>query len=93
MTQAPMAQAKVEIYTKQHCPYCTAAKALLEDKGVEFEEINAEFDEEKKAEMIQRSGGRRTFPEIFINGEHVGGYDDLSKLDQDGKLDEILNEG
>lgn len=84
--------AKVEIYTKQYCPYCTAAKALLEDKGVKYEEIEAEFDEERKAEMIQRSGGRSTFPEIFINGEHIGGFDDLSALDQDGKLDQLLQQ-
>ncbi len=84
--------AKVEIYTKQLCPYCTAAKALLEDKGVAYEEIEAEFDEERTAEMIRRSGGRSTFPDVFINGEHIGGFDDLSALDQEGKLDELLQQ-
>ncbi len=84
--------AKVEIYTKQFCPYCTAAKVLLEDKSIAYQEIEAEFDEERKAEMIRRSGGRSTFPEIFINGEHIGGFDDLSALDQEGKLDELLQQ-
>lgn len=85
--------AKVEIYTKRNCPYCTAAKELLNGKGVPFDEIDAEFDEDLKNEMIQRSGGRKTFPEIFINGEHIGGFDDMKKIEDDGTLDEILNEG
>ncbi len=83
---------QVEIYTKQFCPYCTAAKALLDSKNIIYEEIDAEFDEERKAEMIKRSGGRRTFPEIFINGKHVGGFDDLNALEQTGKLDELLQQ-
>ncbi len=83
---------RVEIYTKKNCPYCTAAKILLGDKNVTFEEHDAEFDEELRAEMIERSGGRTTFPEIFINNNHIGGFDDLSKLDQEGKLDDLLNQ-
>ncbi len=86
----PHHMAKVEIYTKSNCPYCTAAKALLDDKGVAYEEIHAEFDEALKAQMLERSGGRRTFPEIFINGQHVGGFDDMKALDEDGRLDEML---
>lgn len=85
--------AKVEIYTKQNCPYCTAAKALLDDRGVSYQEIDAEFDEVLKSEMIERSGGRKTFPEIFINGEHIGGFDDMKQLDENGRLDALLNEG
>ncbi len=85
--------AKVEIYTKKNCPYCTAAKALLDDKGVPFEEIDAEYDEDLKNQMIQRSGGRKTFPEIFINGEHIGGFDDMKVLEDNGTLDAMLSTG
>lgn len=82
----------VEIYTKENCPYCTAAKILLNDKNVIFEEYDAEFDEDLRAEMIERSGGRSTFPEIFINDKHIGGFDDLKKLDEEGKLDHLLQD-
>jgi glutaredoxin 3 len=80
----------VEIYSKITCPYCYRAKALLKDKGFEFEEITVDFGGEKKQEMIQRSGGRMTVPQIFINGRHVGGCDDLFELEGTGKLDELL---
>ena len=82
--------AKVVIYTKPYCPYCVRALALLERKGADFEEIEAAFDPEKKAEMIQRSNGRRTFPQIFIGETHVGGSDELHALDARGGLDELL---
>ena len=82
--------AKVVIYTKPSCPYCVRALALLERKGADFEEIEAAFDPEKKAEMIQRSNGRRTFPQIFIGETHVGGSDELHALDARGGLDELL---
>lgn len=85
-----MANAKVEIYTKTNCPYCTAAKNLFNERGVEYTEYDAEHDEALRAQMLERSNGRRTFPEIFINGEHVGGYDDLHLLDEEGKLDDML---
>lgn len=81
---------KVEIYTKKNCPYCTAAKILLNDKNVVYEEYEAEFDLTRREEMLARSNGRKTFPEIFINGEHIGGFDDMNKLEQEGKLDELL---
>jgi glutaredoxin 3 len=81
--------AEVVIYTKPGCSYCYAAKALLERKGVDFTEIVASNDPEKKAEMVQRSG-RMTFPQIFIDGKHVGGSDDLHALDRKGELDGLL---
>ena len=82
--------ADVVIYTKPGCPYCYAALGLLARKGVDFTEIVASNDPEKKAEMIQRSGGRATFPQIFVNGEHIGGSDDMHALDRAGKLDALL---
>lgn len=82
----------VEIYTKKNCPYCTAAKILLDDRNISFEEYDAEFDEDLRKEMIERSSGRSTFPEIFINNKHIGGFDDLKKLDQEGKLDDLLKQ-
>ena len=82
--------AKVVIYTKPYCPYCVRALALLERKGADFEEIEAAFDPEKKAEMIQRSNGGRTFPQIFIGDTHVGGSDELHALEARGGLDELL---
>lgn len=82
--------AKVEIYTKTFCPYCHRAKALLEHKGAHLSEIAVDMGGEKKQEMIQRAGGRMTVPQIFINGKHVGGCDDLFELEDAGKLDELL---
>ena len=82
--------AKVEMYSKMFCPYCIRAKALLESKGVDIVDIPAANDKAKRAEMNQRSGGRNTFPQIFINGQHVGGSDDLAALERAGKLDALL---
>lgn len=82
--------ADVVIYTKPGCPYCTAAKALLDKKGVDFTEIVASNDLEKKQEMIQRSGGRMTFPQVFVGEKHIGGSDDLHALDARGGLDPLL---
>jgi glutaredoxin 3 len=82
--------AQVEIYTKLMCGYCTRAKRLLEMKRIEFEEYPVDFGGPKKAEMIKRAGGRMTVPQIFINGRHVGGCDELMWLEQQGKLDELL---
>ena len=81
---------KVEIYTKSTCPYCIRAKMLLQQKGVEPNEIVVDFGGEKKHEMIQRAGGRMTVPQIFIDGKHVGGCDDLFELESAGRLDELL---
>ena len=82
--------AEVTIYTKPYCPYCIRAVSLLEKKGVEFTEVEAAFDAAKKQEMLQRSGGRATFPQIFIGGQHIGGCDDMMALEYDGKLDALL---
>lgn len=82
---------KVVIYTKPFCPYCARALNLLRDKGVAFEEIDdAAFNAAKKAEMVEKSGGRATFPQIFIDGRHIGGCDDLLALDRQGELDPLL---
>ena len=82
--------AQVTIYTKPYCPYCIRAVSLLEKKGVEFTEIEAAFEPEKRQEMIQRAHGRATFPQIFIGDQHVGGCDDMMALEYDGKLDALL---
>jgi len=82
--------ADVVIYTKPGCGYCHAAKALLEQKGVDFTEIVASSDPARKQEMIQKSGGRMTFPQIFIGGKHIGGSDELHALDRKGDLDPLL---
>ena len=83
--------ARVEIYTKMTCGFCTRAKRLLEMKKVRFEEYAVDFGGPKRAEMVERAGGRMTVPQIFINGRHVGGCDDLMWLEQHGKLDELLS--
>ena len=82
--------AEVVIYTKPGCPYCTAAMGLLTRKGAEFTEIVASNDPEKKAEMVERSGGKATFPQIFVDGKHLGGSDDVHALDRKGELDPLL---
>lgn len=84
--------AKVEIYTTQFCPFCVRAKSLLKKKGIEFEEIDVGDDPELREEMVERAGGRRTVPEIFINGRIIGGYDELKTLDDAKRLDSLLAE-
>jgi glutaredoxin 3 len=81
---------KVEIYSTMFCPYCSRAKSLLSKKGVKFENIDIIEEPDRRAEMIQRANGRTTVPQIFINGEHIGGSDDLAALDRAGKLDAKL---
>lgn len=81
---------KVEIYTKAYCPYCSRAKALLETKGIAFEEYDVGAGGPKREEMIQRSNGGRTVPQIFIDDRHIGGCDDMFALDRQGKLDPLL---
>ena len=83
--------APVTIYTKPLCPYCMRAIALLKKKNVEFEEISAAFDREKREEMVARSGGARTYPQIFIGERHIGGSDDLMAIEAAGDLDSLLN--
>ncbi|MGE4324832.1 MAG: glutaredoxin 3 [Pseudodonghicola sp.] len=80
----------VEIYTSPICGYCHAAKRLLNQKGVEYSEIDVIAHPDRKPEMIERANGRRTVPQIFIGGTHVGGCDDLYELEQAGKLDPML---
>ena len=82
--------AKVEIYTKAFCPYCSRAMRLLAGKGVTPEECDITLGGPKRAEMIQRAGGGTTVPQIFIDGRHIGGSDDLAALDRAGKLDPLL---
>ena len=85
--------AEVEIYTTMWCPYCARAKALLESKSVPFTEIDIMEQGARRPEMIQRAGGRTSVPQIFINGEHIGGCDDMMALDRAGKLDAKLGIG
>ena len=80
----------ITIYTKGWCPYCSAAKELLGQKGAAFDEIEIDRQPEKRGEMIQRAGGRSTVPQIFIGERHVGGCDDLYALDRRGELDTLL---
>lgn len=80
----------ITIYTKSWCPYCSAAKKLLNEKGAEFTEIDIEKKPEARAEMIQRAKGRSTVPQIFIGEKHVGGCDDLYDLDDRGQLEPLL---
>ena len=80
----------IVLYTTQFCGYCAAAKRLLSNKGLGFEEIDVGFDAAKRAEMTQRAGGMRTVPQIFIHDRHVGGYTELAALERDGQLEAWL---
>jgi glutaredoxin 3 len=82
--------ATVEIYTKAFCPYCSRAMRLLDSKGVTPEEFDITLGGPKRAEMIERANGRTTVPQVFIDGRHIGGSDDLAALEQAGKLDALL---
>lgn len=82
---------EVVVYTKPLCPYCFRALSLLDKKGVKAKEISSAYDKDKRAEMLAKSNGKTTYPQIFIGETHVGGYDDLAALDRDGKLDPLLN--
>jgi glutaredoxin 3 len=82
--------AEVILYTTMLCPYCHRARALLKKKGVNFTEIDVSGDPDKRSEMVSRSGGRRTVPQIFIAGRHIGGSEELAALDQKGELDRLL---
>jgi glutaredoxin 3 len=82
--------AQVEIYTTMMCPYCYRAKALLDQKGVTYKEIDVGMDPDLRARMMERAGGRRTVPQIFIGDTHVGGSDELALLEAQGKLDDLL---
>ncbi len=82
--------AKVTVYSGNNCPYCERAKMLLKKKQAAFEEFNVHTDANKLTEMLSLTGGKKSVPQIFINGQHVGGCDDLYALDHDGKLDGLL---
>ncbi len=82
--------ATIEVYTKFLCPYCTRAKALLDSKGADYREIDVSMDRAGFDAMIERAQGRRTVPQIFIDGRHIGGSDDLAALDARGELDALL---
>jgi glutaredoxin 3 len=82
--------AKVEIFTTKVCPYCLRAKALLKRKGAAFAEVDVSDDDAALEAMVKRAGGRQTVPQIFIDGRHIGGCDDLYALDAKGGLDPLL---
>ena len=84
--------ASVEMYTTAICPYCVAAKNLLKQKGLDYSEIRVDLDIARRDEMLARSGGRRSVPQIFINDIHVGGFDDLVTADRSGRLAGILGQ-
>jgi glutaredoxin 3 len=85
-----VADERVIVYSQPFCGYCSAAKRLLTAKSAAFTEIDVMFEAGRRDEMIERSGGRRTVPQIFIDGRHIGGYDDLAALDKAGELDRLL---
>jgi glutaredoxin 3 len=82
--------AQIEVYTKAFCPYCTRAKMLLDAKGADFREIDVTMDRAGFEAMVERANGRRTVPQVFIGGKHVGGSDDLAALDAKGELDALI---
>jgi glutaredoxin 3 len=84
--------ARVQVYSKQNCPYCVRAKSLLQRKGVAFEEIDVEDDDAKRAWLVEATG-QRTVPQIFVDGRSLGGFMDIDALDREGKLDPILRGG
>lgn len=81
---------KIEVYSTAVCPYCVAAKNLLKARGLEWTEVRIDTDATQRDTMLARSGGRRTVPQIFINEQHVGGYDELLAADRSGKLKQML---
>jgi glutaredoxin 3 len=82
--------ARILVYTTQFCGFCLASKRLLAKKGLEFEEIDVGFDPERRTEMVALSRGGRTVPQIFIQGRHVGGYDELAALERAGEIEAWL---
>ena len=80
----------VKIFTTTYCGYCVRAKDLLKRKGVSYEEVDVTGDDQARASLVEKSGGQRTVPQIFIGETHVGGYSDLALLDQEGRLEPLL---
>ncbi len=81
----------IEIYTWSTCPFCRKAKLLLDNKGVEYTEYDITGDEDARAKMVERTGGPKSVPQIFIDNRHIGGCDDIHALDEKGELDPLLN--
>jgi glutaredoxin 3 len=81
---------KIEVYSTAVCPYCVAAKNLLKARGLEWTEVRVDTDPAQRALMLTRSGGVRTVPQIFINDQHVGGFDELAAADRNGRLKQLL---
>jgi glutaredoxin 3 len=81
---------KIEIYTSPWCGYCARAKKLLDAKGVSYEEIDVDAHPRRRPEMVERAGGRTSVPQVFIDGQHIGGCDDTYALEKAGKLDGLL---
>jgi glutaredoxin 3 len=82
----------IKVYTTQYCGYCARAKELLRTKGLSFQEVDVTENDEMRVKLVQMTGGRRTVPQIFIGSEAIGGYADLARLDNEGKLEEILKD-
>ena len=85
-----MSEPRILVYSTPFCGYCAAAKRLLTAKGADYTEIDVMMDPERRQEMLAKSGGRRTVPQIFIDGRHIGGFDELNALDKAGGLDSLL---
>lgn len=81
---------KIVIYSKEHCPFCDNAKELFNSKNLSFTEYKVDLEQDKLQEMLSKSNGLRTVPQIFINNEHIGGFDDLKILQEQGKLEKML---
>lgn len=82
--------AKVEVYTTDYCPYCTKAKTLLDMKGIAYTAIDVTGDDDARMKLVEKSEGRRTVPQIFIDDKPIGGFDDLNALKDSGELDKML---
>ena len=82
--------AEIEMYTTKFCPYCMAAKRLLKSKDAAYKEIDVSFNQQLRSEMTKKSNGRTSVPQIWIDGRHVGGFDDLNALNSKGELDQLL---
>jgi glutaredoxin 3 len=81
---------KIEVYSTAVCPYCVAAKNLLKSRGLEWTEVRVDSDPQQREAMLARSHGARTVPQIFVNDQHVGGFDELAAADRSGRLKEML---
>lgn len=86
-------QNKIIVYTSNNCSYCVRAKKLLEQKGLSYEEINIQIRTDQREEMISKSNGKRTVPQIFINEVHIGGFQELNKISIEGNLEKFLSDG